>query len=207
MLPIITFLLLLAALFSVINERYLRLQATIGLMLLALVFALIITVLPQFGFEHLHNAVKLIIVKIDFSQVVLQGMLCFLLFAGAMNISFKVLADSKWDVITLAVVGTIVAVVTIGSLTWLVLIALGIPIPYLYALIFGAIISPTDPIAALSILESIGLPKKLEVIIDGESQFNDGVGVVLFVALTGVVLGHEQRSHHFPTIYYGSVHI
>lgn len=198
MFEVITLIFVLAALFCLINERVLHLQVTIGLMLLALLFVLSLTVLAKLGLNVWDIHYIKILAKIDFSQVVLQGMLCFLLFAGAMNISLRALNDYKWDVITLSIIGTIIAALVIGCLVWLGLGLLSIHIPLLWAFIFGSIIAPTDPIAALAILKSIGLPSKLETIIDGESQFNDGIGVVLFVTFTGIAL--EGHSAHLSTM-------
>jgi len=197
MFDVIATLLLLAAGFSFFNERFLHLQSTIALMLLALIFSLIILSLPWFGIDLSKNHLLYNLAHIDFSQVVLNGVLCFLLFAGALNVPFNALKRKRWDIITLAIIGTIVATFVIGSLCWLALNTAGIPLPYLYALLFGAIVSPTDPIAALSILKSIGLPENLEVVIDGESQFNDGVGVVIFTTLSSIIVGESnpQISH------------
>ncbi len=189
-LEIISFLLLLAALFSYINERFIKIPSTIALMLLALIFSLSLAFFHHLGFDlGYYKAVNKMITELDFSRLVLDGVLCFLLFAGALSISLKSLEKQKNQVITLAFLATFVAVLTIGTLSWLFFQLVGMPIPYIYSLIFAAIISPTDPIAALAILKSMGLPEKLKVIIDGESQFNDGVGVVLFVTFTGIAFG------------------
>lgn len=189
-----TVLFLLAAIFNIVNERFLRLEKTIGLMLLALLLVCFLYILGFFGANVLKSGFTQLLTNINFSQVVLQGMLCFLLFAGAMNVSLRALKEYKWDVIVLAMVGTLVAVSIIATLCWYTLNFIGIKINYLWALIFGTIVSPTDPIAALSILKSMGLPEKLEVIIDGESQFNDGIGVVLFATLTAIAFGHASPS-------------
>jgi Na+:H+ antiporter len=189
MLEIIALLLSLAALFSFINERYLHLEMTIGLMLQAFILATAITLVSYMGIDLTHAKVMMLLQHVDFSQVVLQGILCFLLFAGAKNVPINQLRAHRWDVITLALIGTLVSTFFIGSLIYWIFSLLGIQISYLYALIFGAIISPTDPIAALAILKSIGMPENLEVVIDGESQFNDGIGVVIFVTLIGIASG------------------
>ncbi len=194
MLDIIAILLSLAAIFSFINERHLHLQMTIGLMLLSLIFAVLFTLLSYFGVDFFHMQFSSVLAKIDFSQVVLQGVLCFLLFAGAKNISLTSLKQYRWDVVTLAILATLLATFIIGSLIYWLFNALGYAIPFIHALIFGAIISPTDPVAALSILKSIGLPANIELVIDGESQFNDGIGVVIFVTLTGIAFEHSTPS-------------
>lgn len=186
---VVTMLLLISAIFSYINQRFLRLQSTIGLMLLAIIFALMVQSLHYFQLDLFHNYFQEFLAKINFSEFVLQGVLCFLLFAGALNVPLKTLAEEKKSVITLAIIGTLLTTFIIGSLCWLAFRVLGMPVSYVYTLIFGAIITPTDPIAALAILGDMGIPKKLEVLIDGESQFNDGVGVVIFVTLTGIAFG------------------
>ncbi|MDF1760433.1 MAG: sodium:proton antiporter [Coxiellaceae bacterium] len=202
MLDIVALLLSLAAIFSFINDRHLHLQSTIGLMLLSLVFAVAFTVLSYFGIDFLHMKFTGLLSKIDFSQVVLQGVLCFLLFAGAKNISLSNLRQHRWDVITLAVFATIVATFVIGTLIYFIFNGLGVTISYLYALIFGSIISPTDPVAAIAILKSIGLPENIEIVIDGESQFNDGIGVVIFVTLTGIAFEKTNPSFiHISTLF------
>ena len=172
-------------------------------MLLAFIFAILVVSLNFFGIDVTHTKFMTLISHIDFSQVVLQGILCFLLFSGGKNVSIKKLIQYKWDVITLAIIGILLATFFIGSLIYLSLNLIGLHITYIYALTFGAIISPTDPIAALAILKSVGLPQNIEVIIDGESQFNDGVGVVIFTALLSISAGqsHPEISHIFSLFF------
>ena len=191
---VVTTLLIIAALLAYINQRFLRLQPTIGIMLLALMLAAILEVLHLFQLDILHTFINDLLKEVNFCEFVLQVILCFLLFAGSLNMPLKTLAKKKWSVITLALIGTFVTTFIIGTLTWLALDMLGLHVSYVYALIFGAIITPTDPIAALSILHSMGIPEELEVVIDGESQFNDGVGVVIFVTLTGIAFGGADLS-------------
>ena len=206
MLDIIAILLSLAAFFSFINGRFLRLQMTVGLMLLSLIFAVLFTLLSYFGVDYWHLQLKGLLSQIDFSQVVLQGVLCFLLFAGAKNISMARLRQYEWDVITLAILATLLATFIIGSALYGVFQLFGFQIAYIHALIFGAIISPTDPVAALSILKSIGLPANIELVIDGESQFNDGIGVVIFVTLTGIAFEHATPTvAHISTLFFREV--
>ncbi len=206
MLDIIAILLALAAFFSFINLRYLHLQMTIGLMLLAFILVIMLSLFKYLGFSYAHSHFMNILTQLDFSQIVLQGILCFLLFASSKNISLKKLRLREWDVITLAIFGTLSATFIIGTLMYFILHALGLALSYIDALIFGAIISPTDPIAALAILKNVGLPSNLEVVLDGESQFNDGVGVVIFVTLTSIAFGHESPSLiHITTLFIQAV--
>jgi len=203
MFEILTLLLVIAALFSYINERFLKMPTTIGLMLLTLVFSIALTLLKYLGIDIGHTKLATTISHIDFSQVVLQGIICFLLFADSMHVGLKSLERHKGAVISLAIISTTLATFIIGSLCWFLFQLLGLDVPYLYALIFGAIISPTDPIAALPILNSMGLPKQLETVIDGESLFNDGVGIVIFVTLSGIMFGGIQLSPTHIALLFG----
>ncbi len=126
------------------------------------------------------------VAKIDFSGIVLHGMLSVLLFAGALHINLAELKDVKLSVGILATIGVLISTIVIGTLTWYAANLCGLQLPYLYALVFGALISPIDPIAVLGILKEAGISKSLYVKIGGESLFNDGVGVVVFVALLGI---------------------
>ena len=192
MLETLTTLLALSAIFSFLNERYIKKPLAIGLMAQALCLSVFLNTLIYFYPTFLQSHFMANIVKIDFSRFVLQGVLCFLLFAGAKDISLVALRKYKWDVLSLALFSTVLAALLIGCMIYIIFQWIGVEIHYLHALLFGAIIAPTDPIAALAVLKSVGLPQSLEVIIDGESQFNDGVGVVLFVTLLTVLSGESQ---------------
>jgi len=154
-------------------------------MAFALVLSLAALASNHFGFLDT-DAVSEFVGRIDFSEVLLHGMLSVLLFAGALHISLKDLNHVKYPVFVLATVGVITATVVTGTLTWYAAGLLGLQIPFIYALLFGALISPTDPIAALGILKEVGISKSLYVKIGGESLFNDGVGVVVFLAVLGL---------------------
>ena len=115
-------------------------------------------------------------------------------FAGALHVQLRVLVHERWEVMILATVGTLAATFAIGGLTWLLLSAIGVQLPFIYALVFGALISPTDPIAAVAILKKIGMPEKLETLISGEPLFNDGVGAVLFSVIAAIAVSGETPS-------------
>ena len=182
----------LTAAFGVINERFLHLQSTIGLMLLALLTTLVLLALKLSGtLDELHW-IEAIVSELDLSDVLLNGVLCFMLFAGSAGVKFELLADKKWIIIILAIGSTILACLITGVLLTTVLGWFGVTLALAYAFVFGALISPTDPIAALAILKSAGLPKPLETIINGESLFNDGVGVVLFTMALAFAGGASQ---------------
>jgi len=182
----LTILICLAALFSYVNHRLLKLPMTIGLMAVALVFSLILLVLGKLGFGVEAEAQRFI-GAIDFNEALMHGMLGFLLFAGALHVKLDELLDLKWVIGTLAVIGTILSSLLIGGLSYVVFAFVGLPLPFLYCLLFGALISPTDPIAVMGVLRQARLPKALEMKIVGESLFNDGVGVVIFLVVLNLV--------------------
>lgn len=179
----------LTALFSFINYRMLRMPTTIGVMFIALVFSLGIVSLGWLGIDIGQAGVAQMLESIDFNQALLHGMLSFLLFAGAMHINLDDLKSQKWAITILATAGVVVSTFIVGSLTWVVLDFLGFSMSYLYCLLFGALISPTDPVAVIGILKTVGVPKSLETKIAGESLFNDGIGVVVFLILLELALG------------------
>jgi CPA1 family monovalent cation:H+ antiporter len=178
----VSLLISLAAVASYVNYRYIKLPTTVGVMLVALVASLALVLAGPYvgGFDKQAAAM---IARIDFDQVVLHGMLAFLLFAGAIHVNLEDLGREWLTITTLAVVGTLASTFLVGAATWLVLGWLGLGIPLVHALLFGALISPTDPIAVLGIMRSVGAPPQLEVQVVGESLFNDGLGVAVFLIL------------------------
>ena len=187
-------LITLAALFSYLNHRFVHLPNTIGIMIIALVLSFVLLTLGKFGWENLGAHTDVFLRSIDFHETLMQGMLSFLLFAGALHVNINDLREQKAVITVLATFGVLASTLIIGSLSWLVLEALNIHLPYLYCLIFGALISPTDPIAVLGILKSARVPKTLETKISGESLFNDGVGVVVFLVLMGLATGSHEAT-------------
>lgn len=183
-------LITLAALFSFINYRWLKLPISIGLMLISLVLSLGLLLLGKLGFEEAAEFARHTLQGIDFNVTLLHGMLSFLLFAGALHVNLQNLAKIKWVVLILATLGVVTSTFIVGVLSYYLLHWLGLEIPFIYCLLFGALISPTDPIAVMAILSSLGAPKLLEAKIAGESLFNDGVGVVVFIVLLELVAGH-----------------
>jgi CPA1 family monovalent cation:H+ antiporter len=185
---ILAVLITLSAVFSYINYRFIKLPTTIGVMAISLVGSLGITLLGPLGFGLEQDALRLLD-SIDFDETLLHGMLSFLLFAGALHIDLDRLANQKWIIGTLATVGTVGSTFIIGILAYLVLDWLKIGLPLMHCLLFGALISPTDPIAVLGILKKAGVPESLETKISGESLFNDGVAVVVFLVLLQIAAG------------------
>ena len=184
MLDIAALCLVATALVAYLNERYVRLPTTIGVMAIALVVSLALVGLDKLGVASVaHDKVEALVRAIDFSDVLMQGMLSVLLFAGALHIDISGLRRYGWQIGALALVGTVASTFVIGVAAWLVLPWLGLGLSLVYCLLFGALISPTDPIAVMSVLKSAGAPKDLELVIAGESLFNDGIGVVVFALL------------------------
>ncbi|OUR98187.1 sodium:proton antiporter [Flavobacteriales bacterium 33_180_T64] len=182
---IASILIVLSALFGYINVKLLKLPITIGLMLITIVFTVIVVVVGQFD-DTLLLREKAFISQIDFETVLLEIMLSFLLFAGALHTNFNQLKIQRWPVLVFATFGVLVSTFLVGILTYYLLQFLGLEVAFIYCLLFGALISPTDPIAVLGILKKAGAPKKLETKIVGESLFNDGVGVVVFLTIFAI---------------------
>ena len=191
---IIAVLVVLAAIFSYINHRYFGLPRTIGLMALSLVVSFCLLMLGSFGVVTFDEQVAGMLRRLDFYDTLMHGMLGFLLFAGALHVNFQDLREMGWVISLLATFGVMVSTVLVGFLTLGILHLLGMQIPLLYCFLFGALISPTDPIAVLGILKKANAPKQLETKITGESLFNDGIGVVVFLTLLSVVQGGEHAT-------------
>jgi CPA1 family monovalent cation:H+ antiporter len=202
LLPTLAVLLALGAAFSFFNERLLKWESSIALTLCTLVVASIIAGLEYFDWPVTESVVQFV-ADLEFSRTFLNIMLCFLLFAGALDVSIAGLERERWIIAGLAVFATAVATFAIGTLAWLGLSLIGVQIPWVIALLFGAVISPTDPIASLAILKGVGLPRRLGTLINGESLFNDGVGVVLVILITGVASGEEGASFGRAVLLFG----
>jgi CPA1 family monovalent cation:H+ antiporter len=171
----------LAAAFSFISHR-LRLPTTVGVMLLALVTSTLLAVTGR-AIPGLHDRAATLVGHIDFSAVVLHGMLAYLLFAGALQLNLSQLSIQKSAVAALSIFGTVLSTVFVAAMLKVILLVTGLPLGFLPCLLFGALISPTDPIAVLEMLRRVGAPASLEAQLTGESLFNDGVGAVLFLTL------------------------
>lgn len=172
--------LVLTAVLAYLNHRYVGLPTTIGVMSIALVLSVALVILDKLGAHAFRDYEISLLASIDFSDVLMRGMLAILLFAGALHIDLNDLADYKWQVAFLSVVGTLASTLLVGVVVWALLPVAGFTLPLPFCLLFGALISPTDPIAVMGIVRAAGAPKSIETIIAGESLFNDGVGIVLF---------------------------
>lgn len=189
MLEIVATCLVVTALLAYLNHRFIGLPITIGVMVAALLLSLGLVALDAAGIGHgLRQYEESLLRSMDFSDVLMQGMLSLLLFAGALHVDLAELKAYRWQVGALAVVSTLLSTLAVGYGAWLTLPWVGLELPLIYCLLFGALISPTDPIAVMGILKTAGAPKTLELVIAGESLFNDGVGVVIFSLLLGMLV-------------------
>jgi CPA1 family monovalent cation:H+ antiporter len=188
---IVSTLLVISAFFSYLNYRYIKLPRTIGLMLITLLISLALLILRKFGIV-IDEQARQLAHSIDFNKTLLQWMLCFLLFAGALHLNVDDLKEQKWTIGIFSTLSLIISTLLIASFSYFLFQIIGIDIKFIYCLLFGALISPTDPIAVLGIIKKSGTPKNLETNIIGESLFNDGVGVVLFLVLLGSITGETE---------------
>lgn len=192
---VLALLVTLASLFAWINHRYLRLPNAIGLMVISIAFSLGLVGLGRLGTMAQEPFVQLL-QSVDLGETLLNGMLGALLFAGALHVNINDLAKQKLVIGALATLGIVVSTFLVGWLSFWGFGALGLGIPFIHCLLFGALISPTDPIAVGAILRKAGVPKSLETKITGESLFNDGFGVVVFLVILGLVVGEGHGETH-----------
>ncbi|MFT4736732.1 MAG: CPA1 family monovalent cation:H+ antiporter [Cyclobacteriaceae bacterium] len=188
---IIALFIFLAGLFLYLNTYFLKLPSSIGLMILALSMSIIILALG-----YIFPALKIDAVELeeyDYAEVLYQVVLSFMLFSGALNIDFKKLSSLRTPVLVLAISGVFISTGVIGTMTYFVLDLLGIHLDFMFCLVFGALISPTDPIAVTKFIERFNLSKDLEVKIEGESLFNDGIAVVLALTLLDIAAAGEDH--------------
>lgn len=190
---VLAILLTLTALFAYLNDRWLRQSTTTGIMLMALLFSLGLIGLRHWGLD-LKAPGKALLERVHFDTTVLHGMLGYLLFAGALQINISQLKSNARIITVLATLGTLISTLLVGGIGYYAMRWLGLPLSFLACLLFGALISPTDPIAVLAILKKVGAPPDLEMQIAGESLFNDGVALSLFLLSFTVMFGHADAS-------------
>jgi len=180
----------LSALFGYLNHKFLRLPHTIGLVVIALAASLAIVILELVRPEtNVSENVTGVLLGIDFHDAVMNGMLSFLLFAGALHVDFSVFRSQSLAIALMATLGILISTFLIGWVTWLLLNFFNIETPFIWALVFGALISPTDPVAVLGLFKTVHVPETLEAKMAGESLFNDGVGVVVFSVVLAIAAG------------------
>jgi monovalent cation:H+ antiporter, CPA1 family len=202
MFNLIAILLSLAAIFSYINFRLIKLPTVIGIMLIAILTSVVIVMLDFLGLGEIHEKAAYALNRIDFNKTLMNGMLSFLLFAGALHVNLQDMAKHKYIIFILATFGIVANTFIVGSMAWLVFSLTHIKLPYIYCLLFGSLIAPTDPIAVVGILKKAGISKSLGTKITGESLFNDGVAVVVFLILMGIVTGgHKVTFQHISLLF------
>jgi CPA1 family monovalent cation:H+ antiporter len=198
----ITLLVCLSALFGYINHRLLKLPIKIGLMIIALAMSLSLVLMNSLGIG-LAGEARAFVQGIDFNLALMQGMLSFLLFAGALHVNLEDLLKQKRIIAILASAGVILSTFIVGTASYYAFALVGLELPYIYCLLFGALISPTDPIAVVGIMKLARAPKTLETKMTGESLFNDGVGIVVFLALLDVAVSGEASGPAIATLFVG----
>ena len=180
----------LVALFGYINHKLLGLPHSIGLMVIALAAALVLIVVELiFPASDFDGPVTAALAQIDFDETLLNGMLSFLLFAGALHVDLHGLRSRLAAITAMATIGVLLSTFVVGTLSWYLFGLIGLELPFIWALAFGALISPTDPVAVLGMLKTIRVPESVEAKIAGESLFNDGVGVVVFLIVVAIAAG------------------
>lgn len=187
----IALLLSISAFAAFINQRFLKLPQVIALNILSIFIAVTLVVAGYFGWSPLQDEAEAFIQSFDFSDLVLHGILCLLLFAGAVFVNAHKLYKWKFSIISLATLGVVISTFVIGAISYYVAPIFGLSIPFLWCLLFGAAISPTDPIAALAIVQKANAPKSMEIKLVGESLSNDGTGVMLFLIISAIILKGE----------------
>lgn len=190
---ILAILISLSAVFSYLNYRYLKLPTVIGLMLIAMLASLLVLLLGPLT-QGVEEQAVVLLATVDFDETLLHGMLSFLLFAGALHVNLADLARQRWVIAILATAGVLSSTFMIGYMAHWGFGILGLEIPLIYCFVFGSLISPTDPIAVLGILTKAGATKTLETKITGESLFNDGIAVVVFLVLLGIATGESEAT-------------
>ncbi len=188
-------LILIAAILGYINHRFVKLPSAIGLTVMGAIASLIIIAISAlFPSMGLSQMVERFLSDIDFHRTLMEGMLSVLLFAGALHVDWTDMKQGRWTILALATFGVMLSTALVGYGFYLLSGAFGINIPLIWCLVFGALISPTDPVAVMSILKRAAVPPRLQATVAGESLFNDGVGVVVFSILVSIALGEEAFS-------------
>ncbi|MBB71962.1 MAG: sodium:proton antiporter [Legionellales bacterium] len=175
-----------------LNHRYIKMPTTIAVMGSSLLVSLFLIISGQMGLHGAGRGLSNMLISINFHDLLMNGMLSFLLFAGAMSVDLHDLRHRRWEIGILASLGTIASTVLVGGLSYYLLRAIGIEIDLIHCMLFGALISPTDPIAVLAMFRQLGAPKEMSIFLEGESLFNDGVGIVIFLTLYELAFnGHD----------------
>jgi CPA1 family monovalent cation:H+ antiporter len=194
-------MLVLAALFGYLNNRLLHLPLTVGILVCALAATLLLIALDQAWPElDLKLRLKAQLENVDFSTTLLNGVLAFLLFAGALEVDLSEVLERKWTILALATLGTVLSTGIVAGALFGLSMVVGLNIPFIWCLVFGALISPTDPVAVLAALKRAGIPRQLQATIAGESLFNDGIGIVLFSLMLSLATGDGASAASVPMV-------
>ncbi|MDP5209611.1 sodium:proton antiporter [Microbulbifer sp. 2205BS26-8] len=175
-----------------LNQRILRAQTTIAITTGALVLSLVVTGLGKLGLVELRTWVDQLLPLLNLQDILLKGMLGFLLFAGSLHIDLLELRNQKLEISLLVIVGTLISTFVVGALLYWLLLIINMPVAFVYCLLFGALISPTDPIAVLAIMKNLKAPEQVSIQVEGESLFNDGFGIVLFTVIYALAFEGSQ---------------
>ena len=187
------FLIGLSALFGFLNHRFLRIPHTIGLVLMALAASMTLIAIDFFvPGTNVERLIIDVLDQIDFHEALMHGMLSFLLFAGALHVELSAFRSRLLAIATLATLGTMISTLAVATGVWLLFGLFDSDLPFIWALVFGALISPTDPVAVLGLFKSVKVPETLQAKMAGESLFNDGVGVVVFTAVVGIAVASSS---------------
>ncbi|MEP4093616.1 sodium:proton antiporter [Reichenbachiella sp.] len=192
MFEVFTLIVAVSALLSYVNYKYLKLPQTIGVLILSIGVSVILGSIKVINLDWFHVACS-VVTTIDFRSILFDFLLSFLLFAGAIHVNLNNLLEEKLPVVLFATVGVVISTFIAGSLIYFMADTMGLGITYLQSLVFGALISPTDPVAVLSLLQKANVDKKLEIKIIGESLFNDGIGIVVFLSLLALAGGMSEH--------------
>ena len=193
----------LAMFIGYINHRFIRLSPTIAIMSASLVLSLILIICEHLGITNIKKVAQHIVADTDFRHLLLNGMLSFLLFAGSLSLNIRNLRQLFWPIVSLATMSTVLSCLIIGFLSYYISTLLQLNIPLLYCFLFGALISPTDPIAVLAMLKKFNTSQHIKSILAGESLFNDGVGIVLFLSLAAMIsTNHSFSFEQFSLIFF-----
>ncbi len=193
---LIAIILTIAVLIAYLNHKLIHMQTTIAITTASLLLSMLLLIAHHFGWVYYSDQARHLVQNLDFKEILLNGMLSFLLFAGSMTVDFDSLKRNKWEIGTLASLSTIASAILIGFLIFFSLRLLNINLNLIECFLFGALISPTDPIAVLATFKDLGAPKNLTTCVAGESLFNDGVGIVIFVTIFQLAFtGHAVTWH------------
>ncbi|MDQ2994651.1 MAG: sodium:proton antiporter [Pseudomonadota bacterium] len=180
----------MAIIATYINERFIKLPTTIAIMASSLLLSLLVIIFGRYFNTHFGDEFAEKLSTIDFHALLMNGMLSFLLFAGALHVDISRLKAHKWEIGVLATFSTVLSAILIAVVCYYLLPLLGVNLSFIYCLLFGALISPTDPIAVLATFKELNAPKNLDVKVAGESLFNDGVGIVMFLSIYQVAFSN-----------------